>query len=428
MLPSVSLFVFCFVCLSVYIYQHADRHCIITLSARCFGGKPNANFLKAWYHALGMGAITKQTATNRKLEGIETGDISLAYRRVADRDFTGASNLAEIETVVTNAFETDALVGMNLTAVGTHLLELPEKLVSAMDLQERVEAAIAQDGLTKRISKGKKQKPTAEESHARNLAMHKVLTGELLMLCERGVSKDEPFFTNGNITSTSREALGKMSAANREALAVAAKVLSDHVGDWPSDKYQLIRKGELDDSLHEMTMKVLHKMKAIDQRGSCVILSNSSGSKIQGFDFYQHAVDSEGRPVIQMQYAVSNNMQKIEVFLEGETIEYLKCSNKVADAIADEVMAREYGEVLTDIKSGLRLIQSYLPMDITAAEPDRRPRKSIATVSLPPTAEAVEAGAASWLEGTVATAGGHSSQPGQGKHRNRGGKKKKKKK
>ena len=65
-----------------------------------------------------------------------------------------------------------------------------------------------------------------------------------------------------------------------------------------------------------------------------------------------------------IQYAASNNRDQIESFLRGETIEYVKCSEKVADAIDADVMKNEEGEVLTDLGSGLRLIQSYLTVDV----------------------------------------------------------------
>ena len=61
-----------------------------------------------------------------------------------------------------------------------------------------------------------------------------------------------------------------------------------------------------------------------------------------------------------------NPIVQVDAFLRGETVECLECSNKAADAIHDDVMQNDSGEVLTDVGSGLQLIQSYLSVEVEA--------------------------------------------------------------
>ena len=50
---------------------------------------------------------------------------------------------ADIEmNLLRDAFNSDALVGVNLTAVGTYLLGLPVKLTAALDLEDNVRQAM----------------------------------------------------------------------------------------------------------------------------------------------------------------------------------------------------------------------------------------------------------------------------------------------
>ena len=51
-----------------------------------FAGVPRANFMKAWFHRMGMDANIK---TNRKLVPIEAVDVSAAYRYAAEADLSG---------------------------------------------------------------------------------------------------------------------------------------------------------------------------------------------------------------------------------------------------------------------------------------------------------------------------------------------------
>jgi len=200
-----------------------------------FGSRPTANFLKAWYHALGMGADTKVTAKNRKLSAVEAGDISMSFRRAALCDFTGSDTLAGSIALLREAFATDTMVGTMLTSIGTHLLDLPCKLVEALGLMDKVDADVREQSVQpgSRGGKSRKKKSTAEEGHLRNSAMHAVLTQEVLMNCELSVTTDEPFFTNGNQTGTSRETLPPLHAAQRERLQLAANVLADFVSAMP---------------------------------------------------------------------------------------------------------------------------------------------------------------------------------------------------
>jgi hypothetical protein len=59
---------------------------------------------------------------------------------------------------------------------------------------------------------------------------------------------------------------------------------------------------------------------------------------------------------------VSRHVQQAEEFLRDETITHLTCSNRVADAIQHQVMEHARGEVLTDVASGLRLIDSRVQL------------------------------------------------------------------
>jgi len=112
---------------------------------------------------------------------------------------------------------------------------------------------------------------------------------------------------------------------------------------------------------------VLSKLVAINKSSACAVLKSHSGRKFQAFDFYDEGEqDPLGHGRHKIQYAVSENRDQAEAFLRGETIEYLECSNKVADTIADDVRKNDDGEVLTDLASGLQLIQSYLSVEAGA--------------------------------------------------------------
>ena len=91
------------------------------------------------------------------------------------------------------------------------------------------------------------------------------------------------------------------------------------------------------------------------------------------------------------------------MFLRGETVQHLTCSNRVADAIQDQVMENERGEVLTDVASGLRLIDSGVQLDVAAVD------------ATPTTGKPLKAIAADWFEGTITGTGMKGGKPGKGK-------------
>ena len=81
-----------------------------------------------------------------------------------------------------------------LTLVGTQLLELPHKLVAALDLSSKVQQHLASEGIPPTSRKGKrsKDKVTVEARNDENMAMQKVVASEILELCEKDVSTNEP--------------------------------------------------------------------------------------------------------------------------------------------------------------------------------------------------------------------------------------------
>jgi len=138
--------------------------------------------------------------------------------------------------------------------------------------------------------------------------------------------------------------------------------------DLPSDMDAAEMTQEEDTDTMIPLQKVLEDIVSVDKTGKCVILRNPSGTSFQAFDFYQHVTDQKGTPLIKVQYAMSSYVHQVEDFLRGESIEHLECSQAAFDAIKKEIMGREDGEVLTDMISRLRLINSFLPTDVTAFE------------------------------------------------------------
>lgn len=177
---------------------------VATSKAVWFAGRPTSNLLKHWMHRMGMGTDTKKEASNRKLANIEAHGFSETYRRAVAADFSDlqmhvGAPLQMVLRSVSDAFESDGMVDINLIALGTHLLPLAEKLVAALDMEAAVqhEIAVSMNEMGSKTSRG-----APPRGKAREHAVFSVLLLEILMICERGLKTSDPFIlpqrpTNG---------------------------------------------------------------------------------------------------------------------------------------------------------------------------------------------------------------------------------------
>jgi len=170
-----------------------------------FAGVPRSNFMKAWFHRMGMDANTKN---NRKLVAIEAADLSAAYRCVAEDDFSSLSvaessnPLPLVLDAIRSAFASDRIVGVNLAALGAKLMALPEHLVDALGMRERVNQNVIEMQITHgQNSHGhskRKGRGGAVDEKTYRAAVYTTLVSELFQLCEQEVADpNEPFHVPG---------------------------------------------------------------------------------------------------------------------------------------------------------------------------------------------------------------------------------------
>ena len=228
-----------------------------------FAGVPSSNFLKAWYHRMGMSSSVR---TNRKLVRIEPVELSAAYKVAAEADLSGLSlsesvnPLPIVLAAIGAAFEADMLVGFNLTALGTKLLELPDRLIDALGLQAELQQElahviydVAQNSgrrAGKRGGKGRGSGASGPDEKTRRAAVLKTLTGTLLGLCERDVpDKSEPLHLGPDSKKQTRNTVGEFrgrgdlapcSPIERGVLDHAGVALKQYIESIPSPSYRIV--------------------------------------------------------------------------------------------------------------------------------------------------------------------------------------------
>ena len=93
-----------------------------------------------------------------------------------------------------------------------------------------------------------------------------------------------------------------------------------------------------------------------------VILSNTRQTKYQALEFYGIAKGGEDdhEPHITIQYGNSPNKRDAEIFLRGETVEYIECSDDLARALEKIIMLSSIGKGTNDVGSGLVFFKGFL--------------------------------------------------------------------
>jgi len=95
-----------------------------------------------------------------------------------------------------------------------------------------------------------------------------------------------------------------------------------------------------------------------------VIIINQRQTKYQAIEFYDIFKCKEDglqhEPRYEVQYANSPIKQDADLFLRGETIEYMECSDEAARAFEKHIMSTLRGNGLNDIVSRLVLFQGFL--------------------------------------------------------------------
>jgi hypothetical protein len=219
-----------------------------------FAGVPRANFMKAWYHRMGMDATTK---TNRKLVAIEAVDLSPAYRCTAADDLSSlpiaesTNPLPIVLDAIGSAFASDQMIGLNLAALGAKLAALPERLVDSLGLRAHFERELleqlhsVQHNSGKARGKGGVEHAAANEKH-RRAAMHTTLVSALFSLCEREVpDQSEPFhtgehkFRSAEGRDCGRKELPPCTPAERGMLERAGTVVKDFVESIQTTDYKI---------------------------------------------------------------------------------------------------------------------------------------------------------------------------------------------
>lgn len=219
-----------------------------------FAGVPRANFMKAWYHRMGMDATTK---TNRKLVAIEAVDLSPAYRCTAADDLSSlpiaesTNPLPIVLDAIGSAFASDQMIGLNLAALGAKLAALPERLVDSLGLRAHFERELSeqlhsvQHNSGKARGKGGVEHAAANEKH-RRAAMHTTLVSALFSLCEREVpDQSEPFhtgehkFRSAEGRDCGRKELPPCTPAERGMLERAGTVVKDFVESIQTTDYKI---------------------------------------------------------------------------------------------------------------------------------------------------------------------------------------------
>ena len=221
-----------------------------------FAGVPRSNFMKAWFHRMGMDANTR---TNRKLVPIEAADLSPAYRCVAEDDFSllpiaeSTNPLPIMLNAIRVAFTSDTMVGLNLAALGAKLAALPERLVDLLRMHEHVQRELAELLLNEEQSNhGKARRkgrggPADEKS--RRAAVHTTLVAELFQRCEQDVpDQNEPLHIPGKakyVNPEGREFQGRKSLppctpADRRILEYAGTVVQEFVQSIKATDFTMI--------------------------------------------------------------------------------------------------------------------------------------------------------------------------------------------
>ena len=191
-----------------------------------FGGRAVANnFLKHYYHAMGMGANARPTDKNRALVPYEGAEASPVFRRCAALDLAdlatdGALGLDEVLAGTRAAFAADECLDLRLNSLGVRLANLVDEMVDVCDLRAAVRAAAAARG-------GRRggDKPTLD----RRAATHQELTAALLIPCDMIVDPDAPLeaYARANRVRLPVDA-GKITVdeAARDRLSRAARHLA----------------------------------------------------------------------------------------------------------------------------------------------------------------------------------------------------------
>jgi hypothetical protein len=155
-----------------------------------FLGRPNTDFVKHWYHAMGMKADTRADASNRKLEPFEPQDVSTAFRCAALSDYStfpigeDGGFHASLQAI-REAFSTDKLIGVNMVAIGAHFLTVLASLVDALGLGEQMMRAKSEQKVKNAPGKrhGKKGASTKEYRDV-NEAVNETLVHTILRKCD----------------------------------------------------------------------------------------------------------------------------------------------------------------------------------------------------------------------------------------------------
>ena len=227
-----------------------------TNKAVFFAGRPTCNFMKHWYHRMGMASDTK---SQRKLTGLETQDLSTAFRRAALADFSDlsidehADPLQLVLDGIRTAFTDDKFISFDINVLGSQLAALPEIMIEAMQLQAEVEKTIAEQmvehmdrGGGKKRGQRSVSRGGGEQSNRdlnRRHAVHEALVGNIMMPCEYAVTdKSQPFLQSANskLGPIDRMDLPPFSREQRQKLDKAAQTLKEYVEGLSDSSHRLL--------------------------------------------------------------------------------------------------------------------------------------------------------------------------------------------
>jgi hypothetical protein len=227
-----------------------------TNKAIFFAGRPTCNFMKHWYHRMGMASDTK---AQRKLTGLETQDLSTAFRRAALADFSDlsidehADPLQLVLDGIRTAFTDDKFISFDLNVLGSQLAALPEIMIEAMQLQAEVEKATAEQmvehmdrGGGKKRGQRSASRGGGEQSNRdlnRRHAVHEVLVDNIMMPCEYAVTdKSQPLLQSANskLGPIDRKDLPPFSGEQRQKLDKAAQTLKEYVEGLSDSSHRLL--------------------------------------------------------------------------------------------------------------------------------------------------------------------------------------------
>jgi hypothetical protein len=157
-----------------------------------FLGRPSVDFVKHWYHAMGMKADTRPDASNRKLEPFEPQDASSAFRCAALAEYPALpedGGFSASLQAIRQAFATDELVGFNMVAVGAHFSTVLSSLVDSLGLKEEMARAKSEQKVKNAPGKrGGKRGQTGgtigKDYRDTNDAVNETLVRTILRKCE----------------------------------------------------------------------------------------------------------------------------------------------------------------------------------------------------------------------------------------------------